>query len=179
MGMKKVLQKKFTSFEKEEQWLNELASCGWLLVDYSKDDFSETTYTFEQHKRAKSGHYKIDFVTFRNRADFEDYKALLEESGWDFLAKNEYYAKLILFSTDDKVLFSDQASQIMRDVRKRRAAIRLAITLLILDVLAALAYLKFDYDILMVFAFGWLAGGLYYTFITCKLTVRIRKERLA
>lgn len=179
MEMQKVLQKKFTSFDAEERWLNELASFGWLLVDYSKDSFSETTYTFEQQERAKSGHYKIDFVTFRNRADFDDYKALLEESGWDFLAKNEYYAKLILFSTNDKVLFSDQASQIMRDVCKRRAAIRLAVTLLVLGVFAALAYLKFDYGILMAMVFGWLAGGLYYTFVACRLTIRIRKEQLA
>ena len=179
MGLQKVLQKKFTSFEAEEQWLNKLASFGWLLVDYSKDDFSETTYIFEQQERAKSGHYKIDFVTFRNRADFEDYKALLEESGWDFLAKNEYYAKLILFSTTNKALFSDQASQNMRDVRKRHAAIRFAVMFLVLDVLSLLAYLKFGYGMLMSLLFGFLAFGLYYTFVACRLTVRIRKGQFA
>ena len=33
--------------------LNEIASFDWLLVNYSKDDFSETTYTFEKHETAK------------------------------------------------------------------------------------------------------------------------------
>lgn len=179
MGTKKVLDKKFTSFEQEEAWLNKLASHGWLLTHYSDEEFGATTYMFEQRDEAKRGYYKLDFVAFRNRADFDDYKELMEETGWQMLAKNEHYNKLILFSTENNKLFSDRQSQLLREARKRQAAIKLTLLSIVLGSIGALIYWQYDFGLVMVISLICFVNSLFYLANACKLTYRLRKEQIS
>lgn len=178
MGTKKVLEKAFTSIEAEEAWLNELAAAGWLLIQYSDEEFGATTYTFEQQELAKNGHYKMDFVRFRNREEFEDYKELMAESGWQLLAENEYFNKLILFSFEKKALFSDEQSKLQREARKRQSAVKLALSSFAFGAIAKVIYWQFNYGVVMAIGLVGFVNALYYTFNACKLTFHIRKGKV-
>lgn len=120
MAIRKTLRKRFTSFEVEEQWLNELAQSGWRLIDYGKDDLSEIHYTFEADTTAKKIHYKIDFRPLKNKEEFEDYKTLFHEAGWEIVAKNHRYFKYIFISDKANEIFSDTSSLIEREKHRRK-----------------------------------------------------------
>lgn len=179
MDTQKIVYKKFTSFEAEEAWLNKLASHGWLLTHYSNEEFGETTYTFEQNDAATYGQYKMDFVTFRNLTDFEDYNELMEETGWQLLAENEHYNKLILFSTENNKLFSDKQSQLLREARKRQAAMKLALVSIGLGSIGTLLHWQYDFSIVMVISLICFVNSLYYMVNACTLTYRLRKEQIS
>jgi len=70
----------FTNFDKEERWLEDLASQGYRLV--KKTSFG---YEFERTTPENTS-IKMDFRIFRKQEDFEDYRALFEDSGWEHLA---------------------------------------------------------------------------------------------
>lgn len=172
----KLLTKKFASFEAEEKWLNALAKNGWLLVSYRNDDFGKTDYTFEKHERAMEGHYKIDFVTFKNRDDFDEYAAILEEGGWELLAKSENYDKLISFSTTAQRLFSDSASASMRDERKQKKASRNAWIFVGIAALCGIGYWIFDNMAWLAFAIIYAATSVHFIVTACRLNVRLQKS---
>lgn len=97
----------FIDFEKEEQWLNEMAKRGFALAGKS------IAYTFERTE-PEDAVIKIDFRPFRRRADFEDYLALFEDSGWKHVAGSkssgsQYFRKMDETAGDD--IFSDADSR--------------------------------------------------------------------
>src|SRR5690606_22144588 len=110
----------------------------------------------------KEGQYKIYYVTFRDKADFEEYKEIMDESGWELIAKSRYYEKLILFTTNHQHLFSDGESLLMREERKRNSAIRIAFFLIVFGTISLLTSIKFDYEFLIWLGGAWLISGLYY-----------------
>ena len=67
----------FVDFEKEEVYLNEMAKKGYVLEKYSCLGF----YTFREGT-PQDLHYRIDYRTFKNQADFNDYRALFDDAGW-------------------------------------------------------------------------------------------------
>ncbi|UYO05795.1 MULTISPECIES: DUF2812 domain-containing protein [Paenibacillus] len=69
----------FTNLDQEEQWLNDMARQGYTLV---RKSFG---YQFERSV-PEEANYRIDFRTFKNQRDFEDYVALFEDSGWTHVA---------------------------------------------------------------------------------------------
>ncbi|MEI0736532.1 DUF2812 domain-containing protein [Paenibacillus sp. JTLBN-2024] len=75
--MKKM--KIFTNFDREEQWLNEMARQGYQLINKS------VAYEFAPAK-PEEANYRIDYRFFKTRQDFEDYKALFEDCGWTHVA---------------------------------------------------------------------------------------------
>ncbi|MGN7476250.1 DUF2812 domain-containing protein [Solibacillus silvestris] len=105
MAFTRTLSKKFNSFEDEEHWLNELAQSGWRLVDYSKGGLAENHYHFHVDLDAKNMHYKIDYRTIKNREEFDDYKELFHETGWELIAKNHSYLKYIFISAEGRKFF--------------------------------------------------------------------------
>lgn len=69
--------KNFMDFTKEEKWLNEMAEDGWRFV--SRSAFGG--YRFEKAE-PKEENYRIDYRSFKNRWDYEDYLQLFADSGW-------------------------------------------------------------------------------------------------
>jgi hypothetical protein len=74
--MKKI--KIIVDFEKEEQYLNEMAKQGYLLEKSN----SLGIYTFKRAEPQDLS-YKVDFRTFSSKSQFEDYLALFHDAGWD------------------------------------------------------------------------------------------------
>ena len=147
MAISKVLAKRFNSFEAEEQWLKEQAECGWRLIDYGREGlFDETKYEFEVDLEARNVHYKIDYVHFKSDADFEDYKELFHESGWELITKNKDYDKQIFISKSNKEIFSDNLSLIKRQQR-RRSGVMLSFTIFSMTaIIAAITSYFTNYD---------------------------------
>lgn len=107
----------FLDFEKEEAWLQDMASRGWLL------DGRGFGYRF---RRVAPGPVavRVDARGYSlSRADFDDYRTLFADAGWQHLAGSrwggaQYFAS---FAGDpDADIFSDSPS---RAARYRRALV--------------------------------------------------------
>ncbi|CAG7640298.1 hypothetical protein PAESOLCIP111_04121 [Paenibacillus solanacearum] len=70
----------FTNFDEEEAWLKAMAKQGSRFV--KKTSFG---YEFEPAE-PEDAEIRIDYRTFKRQDDFEDYRALFEDSGWDHIA---------------------------------------------------------------------------------------------
>lgn len=97
----------FLHFDKEEKWLEEMASKGWLLS--SKRIFYEFKKTAPEHQTIR-----IDFINPKSKPDFLDYCSLFEDSGWKHIAGtkssgSQYFLKMNSDSTED--IFSDILSR--------------------------------------------------------------------
>ncbi len=100
----------YIDFEKEEKWLNEMAKQGWELCG----KFFE--YKFRQTV-PNNTIIKIDYRTFKNNGDFEDYLTLFSDSGWEHIAGSKYsgtqYFKKVNENGDSDI-FSDAPSKAAR-----------------------------------------------------------------
>lgn len=106
--MKKI--KFFANFDREEQWLNEMARQGFMLIGKS------LAYEFAQVP-PENANIRIDYRNFKNRQDFEDYKALFEDSGWTHIAGtkssgSQYFKRTSAEGSED--IFSDVDSKAAR-----------------------------------------------------------------
>lgn len=143
--MVKKISKKFESFEAEEKWLMELAQNGWRLVSYEDNDVGSNTYKFVEDLYASELHYQIDYRSFNKKLDYEEYKELFAESGWTILSKSWFYSKHIFISTTKSKIFSDNTSQIEREITRYRVA-KLYVGLFVLQaIITAILYVYFDY----------------------------------
>lgn len=113
----------FFRFEKEERWLEEMAGLGWMLCRKG------ICYNF---LRCEPGRYtvRMDYREFKNKREFEDYRAMFEDSGWRHLAGSkgsgtQYFLKLSDSSTDD--IFSDEGSRAGRYKRLAGAWLGIAV----------------------------------------------------
>ena len=168
MPITKTISKKFSSFEKEEQWLNELAECGWRLIDYGRDGFEELRYTFEVDLEARNMRYKIDFRTLKDEAEFDDYKELFSEADWTLIAKDHHYSKYIFISASAEDIFSDTNSLIERELRRRNMSMMLAMPFSIISVIMLIMYAVFRYDWLMTSTILSAGAVLYFGFYIWK-----------
>ena len=143
--MVKKISKKFESFEAEEKWLMELAQDGWRLASYEDNDVESNTYKFVEDSSASELHYQIDYRSFNKKSDYEEYKELFAESGWTILSKSWFYSKHIFISTTKSKIFSDNTSQIEREINRYRVA-KLYVGLFVLQaIITAILYVYFDY----------------------------------
>ncbi|MFC3747664.1 DUF2812 domain-containing protein [Paenibacillus sp. GCM10012306] len=97
----------FTSFDKEEKWLGEMAKQGYK---FTKKSF---WYEFEPATTTDTT-IKMDYRTFKKQEDFEDYCALFEDSGWEHITGTkrsgyQYFKKTIEKGNED--IFSDTVSK--------------------------------------------------------------------
>ncbi|WDM23225.1 DUF2812 domain-containing protein [Paenibacillus polymyxa] len=123
----------FTNFDEEENWLNDMARQGYRFT--KKTSFG---YKFEPDKPANVT-IKIDHRTFKKRADFEDYSALFEDSGWEHIdgtksSGYQYFKKVD--NQGNEEIFSDVDSNASRYKRLSDMWATLAISFL--PILAAL-----------------------------------------
>ncbi len=99
----------FIDIGKEEKWLNEMARKGYDIV--SKDAFGG--YSF-QTKEPQDTNVRIDYRLFKNNTDFQDYRMLFQDSGWNHIAGNknsgtQYFKMVDTNAVED--IFSDNASK--------------------------------------------------------------------
>ncbi|MER2089634.1 MAG: DUF2812 domain-containing protein, partial [Sporosarcina sp.] len=125
----------FIDFEKEEQWLEQMANNGYHL---------QNTLFGYQFKREKSetATIKIDFRKFRRKEDFIDYCTMFEDSGWKHLAGSkisgmQYFKKT--GDTDGDDIFSDNNSKAATYKRYANMSFELAMSFLPLLVVFYLA----------------------------------------
>jgi len=106
--MKKI--RFYISLEKEEKWLNEMASQGWQLErKHTKYKFCEISST--------NTIIKIDYRQFKSKYDFQNYITLFNDSGWGHIAGTktsgkQYFKKIEEKAGDD--IFSDSSSKAER-----------------------------------------------------------------
>ncbi|CAG7649120.1 DUF2812 domain-containing protein [Paenibacillus allorhizosphaerae] len=98
----------FTNFDEEENWLIAMARQGYRFA--KKTSFG---YEFELAE-PEDATIKIDYRTFKKQDDFEDYRALFEDSGWAHLAGTkssgyQYFKKAGKEGSED--IFSDVDSK--------------------------------------------------------------------
>lgn len=125
----------FIDFEKEEQWLEQMANNGYHL---------QNTFLGYQFKRGKSetATIKIDFRKFRKKEDFIDYCTMFEDSGWKHLAGSKSSGMQYFEKTDDtdgNDIFSDNNSKATRYKRYANMSFELAMSFLPLLVVFYLA----------------------------------------
>lgn len=99
--------KLFLRFDKEEKWLEHMASQGWML---SRKIFF---YDF-QEVAPEARTIRIDYREVKSAKDFSDYCTLFEDSGWKHIAGTrssgaQYFLKTSDDSTED--IFSDTLSR--------------------------------------------------------------------
>lgn len=116
----------FFRFDKEEKWLEEMAGNGWLLCGKG------LCYEFLRCTPDRCT-IRVDYREFKNRGEFEDYKAMFEDSGWKHLAGSrgsgtQYFLKLSDCGTED--IFSDGMSRAGRYKRMANAWLCAAVALL-------------------------------------------------
>lgn len=102
----------FTDFEKEEQYLNSMAKQGYILKKYSLLGFYHFTDGEPQDLK-----YRIDYRYFKKQKDFEDYKALFEDAGWEHVYGTKYSCNQYFLPKDnnaDNNIFSTEESATSR-----------------------------------------------------------------
>lgn len=118
--MKRVF-KVFVDFDKEERWLNSMATQGHL-VSSSGPLYAFTPVT------PHSAVVRIDFQPNMSAADFDDYTTLFADSGWQHVSGsrttgNQYFASMSR-GGDDKIFSESDAN-----VRRYRRALRVGSSL--------------------------------------------------
>ena len=113
----------FINLDKEEQWLNHMARSGHAFVRKS------VRYEFQPAEYDGST-IRIDYRTFKNRRDFEDYRTLFRDSGWEHISGSkgsgaQYFRKVGKEGSDD--IFSDVDSKAGRYQRMSRMWLNLAV----------------------------------------------------
>lgn len=142
---------KIADFDKEEQYLNEMAQKGHRLVSYN----SLGVYTFNESE-PQSLHYRIDWRKFPNKAKFDEYLAMFQDSGWEHVygtcqSGSQYFLPMEgKAQTDD--IFSDDESRIQR--YKRFAAQSLASFAIMTTIFLSTGSVNLGDE------FGYLAKGL-------------------
>ncbi|MCM3569704.1 DUF2812 domain-containing protein [Neobacillus mesonae] len=124
--------KHFLDFEKEANWLKQMAANGYELTGKSWG------YRFMKTK-PENVNIKIDYRTFKKQADFVDYCTLFEDCGWKHIAgtKNsgaQYFKKIREYASED--IFSDVDSKAGR--YKRLSNMYISIAMCYLPIFAAL-----------------------------------------
>lgn len=116
--------KYFIDFDKEEKWLDAMAKQGYHLEDKTFG------YKFRLAD-SEDATIKVDYRKFKKQADFIDYCALFEDSGWKHITGKkgsgaQYFKKMNAESEDDDI-FSDKMSKAGKYKRLSEMFIELAV----------------------------------------------------
>ncbi|MFB7156010.1 DUF2812 domain-containing protein [Lysinibacillus sp. NPDC056232] len=114
----------FFDIEKEEQWLNQMLSKGWVCTNINSAGF----YTFKNTVDLEQV-IRIDFQQDLRREERSNYKQLYEDFGWQALKEKSYDGTYYWFKRKDgnDELFSDNDSQIAKYKRLMKHASNWAI----------------------------------------------------
>lgn len=106
--------KTFVDMDKEEEYLNEMAKNGFLL---KQRDSVIGAYTFVKGDSIDL-HYKVDYRVFKSKTEFEEYKILFKDAGWEHVSGTKFSGgqyfipKLSNIGLSD--IFSDIESKLAR-----------------------------------------------------------------
>lgn len=139
------INKKFTNFSEEEQWLQSMAGKGWILNEYDTENIDACRYVFEPVRYDDQKHriYKIDFRAFDKKDDYQEYVDLFKDSGWTALSRNKGYSKHIFFidaRNGNTTIFSDQESYMEREKRKMADSLSLTAVSFVLFIASVVIY---------------------------------------
>lgn len=102
--------KLIADFEKEEQFLNDMAKKGYRLKKYN----SLGMYTFMSAEPQNSS-YRVDYRKFSNNAQFEEYCTLFQDAGWEHIYGTRRSGSQYFLPISDKAqtddIFSDEESK--------------------------------------------------------------------
>jgi hypothetical protein len=104
--------KLFADFEKEEQYLHDMAEKGYLLNYYHFGGL----YGFKKGPKQELN-YCVDYRTFKHKKDYEDYKNLFEDFGWKHIAGTLYSGTQYFLPVNEegnKEIFSSRESSAAR-----------------------------------------------------------------
>lgn len=108
--------------KKEEHYLKEMAEQGWGLVNYN----SWNRYTFDSIA-PETRNYRIDYQTFKTKADYIAYLTLFEDSGWQHVSGSQRSGIHIFLPVanikPDSDIFSDEPSRNARYKRLYKQAL--------------------------------------------------------
>jgi hypothetical protein len=97
-------------FAKEERFLNDMAKKGYRLEKYN----SLGVYTFRLAE-PQNLCYRIDYRTFSDNAQFEDYCTLFQDAGWEHVYGTRRSGSQYFLPISDRVqtddIFSDKESK--------------------------------------------------------------------
>src|SRR5699024_6948405 len=138
----------FVDFDKEENWLEQMARNGYHLKS------TAFGYRFESGS-PEDATIKIDYRTFKRKTDFVDYCAMFEDSGWKHLAgtKNsghQYFQRKHEAAGED--IFSDDESKTSRYKRIADVRLKFAMSFVYLLLIFFLFYTPFA----LMLGFIWL-----------------------
>lgn len=105
--MKKI--RRFYNIRKETKWINNVCKEGYTFS--GKDIWGN--YIFEKSNNF-SEVYKIDFRFFKTKADYSEYTALMDDSGWILIKGGKNSGKQYLVkrnNTGNEKIFSDIQSE--------------------------------------------------------------------
>lgn len=155
MKMKKF--KLFKNYSEEEAWLNQQSRAGWELV--KKGMF----YTFLKSSQQQLV-YSIDYRNFKNKADYQEYLNLFQDSGWRHMAGNiqsgEHYFTPSSEQENVTSIFSDRDSSALRYKKKASHSIKIFTTLLVY-LLVCQRFDSFRLDMLAHPSRAFLTPGLW------------------
>jgi len=97
----------FINFQKEEKWLEQMATQGWRLKK------QWLGYVFES-ATPEQANIKIDYRHFKNQHDFLEYRSLFADGGWQHISGtknsgNQYFKQIGDCNGED--IFSDDTSR--------------------------------------------------------------------
>lgn len=144
----------FVDMGKEEEYLNEMAKNGFVLKKYS----SVGVYTFMKEE-PKELHYRVDYRVFKSKIEFEQYKTLFEDAGWEHVSGTTYSGAQYFVPKSANMeladIFSDTESKLARYRRFIKQCIYSAVSML-LYMFIILYPLGFKFNNL-----GYLTPGLW------------------
>ncbi len=175
--MEKKVSKFFTvdNFEKEEQFLIEMASKGWYFTHYEN-----LKYHFQQ-AASKDFQYRIDYHNSSD-GDLDDYLQLFEDSGWEsvftypILDGYWCYFRKEAKESENTEIYTDNTSKIelFKKIRLKWGIFGLLITfgMLPLILLATASDFVFT-NFIVAFAIGFVV--LLYVKLVLNLTRKINQ----
>lgn len=143
----------FWDFDAEECYLNEMASKGHILKNYS--DFG--VYHFIDGE-PQNLNYKIDYRILKSTHEFQNYITLFEDAGWKHICGTKWNGSQYFLPINDQAgteIFSDRISAAMR--YKTLYAICRANVFVFLCYLIVV-FLSYDRDLSQL---GFLTPGLW------------------
>lgn len=130
----------FADFSKEEQYLNDMAKKGYIFKKHSMLGFYHFLTGEMQDLK-----YSVDYRTFKKKKDFEDYKVMFEDFGWEHIygtknGGNQYF--LPKNKNSNLEIFSNEESATLRYKKFYQKCI-VSITITIIYFTAVLASYNF------------------------------------
>ncbi|MBC1501338.1 DUF2812 domain-containing protein [Listeria weihenstephanensis] len=161
--------------EKEEAFLDEMASKGWFFSKYAS-----LQYHFEQGEPAEYT-YCIDYK--EETGDEEEYLALFEDAGWEHVyaypilsGKWMYFRKAVKEGAPKEAIFTDDASMVAlwKTIRSRwtRFGAIIALMLIIMAIASVFSSPSIFVSILILALLIIVLYGKMYIRITRKIKLR-------